>query len=149
MSYTAGESLLLTAVQACTGFAATNTSRANWLVLNSGKSDHYAILRPGEFAIEWISPTVYVANYTTVIELWQRYKDDGTSQTSLYGHMASLMTGLMPENTLDDTSGLLQDATIRGGGEPQEMVRGRDTGPSWLKWELTVEWKDEIEVTFS
>ena len=100
MTYTAGEALLLTVVQGCTGFGSTNASRANWLVLNSGKSDHYVILRPGPFGIEWISPTNYVANYTTVVELWQRYKDDGSSQTSLYGHIANLMAGIMPKKKL-------------------------------------------------
>lgn len=149
MSYSTGEALLLTVVQGCTGFDSNNTSRANWLILNSGKADHYAILRPGPFDIEWISANTYQGNWITVVELWQRYKDDGSSQTNLYGHAANLTAGIIPKRTLGGTDSTIQDATVRQANEPQEMVRGTDTGPSWLKWELIVEWKDETQVTFS
>lgn len=147
MSYSSGEALILTRVQACTGFSTTNAVRANWKLLNQGKSDHYAIVRPGPFRGEMISPTVIMWRYTTVVELWQRYKDDATTQTSLYGYMAYLTTGLMPYRKLGDTGNTISDSIPRSTGQVQEMWTKRG-GPSWLKWELTIEWQEEEQVTY-
>lgn len=144
MSYTAGEAAILAQVQTCTGFSSTNTSRSNWGVLNSGKDDHYAILRPGAFATAWISPTVYEARYNTVVEVWQRWKDDTSTHTSLYAHIANLMA-LMTNPDMD--AGLL-DSSITGAEAPEEMWR-KSGGPSWLRWRINIAWSDQVQVTFS
>ena len=148
--YSDGEALALTRVQACTGFSTTNTSRANWKILNGGKSDHYAILRIGPFTQEWITPRVYKANWTTIVELWQRYKDDSTTQTNLYGYIGNLLTGLAPYRKLGDTTNLIEDANTESAGEVLEMwTQKNGAGPQWLKWELSLKWSEEITVTFA
>ena len=48
-NYSAGEALILKTIQATTSFSANNTSRANWKILNSGKSRQYVVLRAGAF----------------------------------------------------------------------------------------------------
>jgi len=148
MSYSDGEALILTRVQACTGFSSTNTARANWKLLNQGKSDHYAIIRPGPFRGEMISATVILWRWTTVVELWQRYKDDASTQTNLYGYMASLIAGLLPYKRLGDTTNNISDATPRSAGDVQEMWKARG-GPAWLKWELVIDWQEEQTITYS
>lgn len=149
MAYGTGEALALTRVQACTGFDATNTSRSDWKILNSGKSDHYAILRPGSFSIEWMSYTNYIAIYTTVVELWQIYgTDDATTLTNLYSQQSNLMA-IMAYPLLGDTTGAIQDAGYRGANDPENMWQKGAEGPTWVKWEMFIDWKEEVEVTFA
>jgi hypothetical protein len=148
MSYSTGEALILTRVQACSNFSSSNTSQADWGILNSGKSDHYAILRPGVFSIEWITPLTYVAHWTTVVELWQQYTGPGTAESSLYARAADLLA-IQTYPKLGDTSGTIErNATFSGGEDPKEMWR-KDGGPMWLKWELKIEWNEETTATYS
>lgn len=146
--YADGEKLIATKVKYCEKFGPDNVTQCNWKVLNTGKADHYAILRPGPFDIEWLTPTVYRGNYTTIVEVWQRYKDDGVSQNNLYLLIGYLMTGLQPERFMDDTTGTIQDATISGSGAVAEMWNRGGRGPAWLKWEINVNWKQQVEVTY-
>ena|SRR3990167_2344578 len=149
MSYTIGEALILTRVQAVSGYDSNNTSRANWLILNSGKSDHYAILRPGEFSLPWLTITRYLANWTTVIEVWQQYTTDVASRTNLYAQVATLLASLQTYPHLGDgANSSILDAAITGGPEPTENWTAGG-GPIWLRWNLNVLWKEEIEVTFA
>ena len=147
MSYNTGEAAILTLMQSVTGFSSSNTSRGNWLILNKGLDDNYAILRPGGFSIEWITFQSYHANYSTVVEVWQRYIDDATTHTSLYTHVGNIITSLNQYYKLNGTSGVI-DASIASADEPEEMWR-KGGGPQWLRWRLVLEWKEEVNVTFA
>lgn len=147
--YSDGEALILARVRACTNFDTGNTARANWKLLNQGKARHYAILRPGAFTTEWITPNTYRPTWTTVIELWVRYKDDSETQTALYGYAADLLEGMQPSKRLKDEDGVVDYANIASSGEVQEMWTRGGRGPAWLKWELSLRWKEEIEVTLT
>ena len=146
MAYSDGEALLLTVVQAMTGFDSTNTSRGNWLVLNKGKSDHYAILRPGPFRLDWSTISNHLIQWETVVEVWQRYVDDATTKTNLYARVADILP-IMSYPNMGDSS-VVEDSTFEGGEEPQEMW-GRSGGPEWLKWEMRIKWYERTAVTFA
>lgn len=148
MSYKLGEAAILAKVQTCTGFDSTNTSQAKWRLLNSGRSDNYAILRPGEFSLEWLTPAMYQANWQTVIEVWQRYKDDGTTQEYLYDLVENLLVGLQvwPNMGLPNS---VHDSSISGGDTPEEMWTAGGNGPAWLRWNVTVSWSEQDEITLS
>lgn len=149
MSYTNGEANILTRLQAISGFTSSNTSRANWGILNNGKAAYYAILRPGEFSIEWITVTHYLARYRTVCEVWQKYTTDTDSKTNLYSRVAALLTALQAYPHLGGgQSSTYIDATISGGPEPTENWTSSG-GPLWLRWNLNFDWQEEIEVTFA
>ena len=149
MSYSTGEAAILTVLRADDSFAANNTARANWKVLNSGKGTKgtYVILRPGESSVLWISPIIYMATYITVAEVWQRYTDDATTQANLYAAVANVMNALMPERRLNSSA--ITDATVRAIPVITEMWKDGADGPSWLKQEVAVEWKEETEITFT
>ena len=148
MGYGDGEALIKTRVIACNNFDAANVTRTDWLVLNSGVSDHYAILRPGSFRINWITLQTYESKWTTVVELWQQYVSEMTTYTSLYASVADLMA-IQAYPKLGDTSGVVQKtASFAGADEPKEMWT-KDGGPKWIKWELRIEWDEETTVTFS
>lgn len=146
MTYSSGEALILTRVRACTGFGATNTDRSDWKLLNSGISDHYAILRPMAGAIDWRTLGQYTVTWGTIIEVWQRYTDETTTQSNLFAYVANLFTGLM---SYPHMGGAITDSTIRTVGEPQEMWREREGGPFWLRQEVLIEWYEEVTVTFA
>ena len=149
MSYTAGEALLLTRVRAISGYDTNNTSRANWLVLNNGKAAYYVILRPGAFTMPWLTYRSYLATYTTIIELWQKYTNDHESHTNLYTHLNEITSSLQLYPHLGNgANSTILDAEITGAPEPQEMWTSGG-GPKWLRYSITLTWKQEEIVTFA
>ena len=145
MSYSAGEALLLTRVQACTGFSSTNTARAKWGLLDSGASDHYAILKAGRTDITWITLKDYQVTYRTIVQVWQRYVDDGVTSTNLYGYVANLFAIL----SYPHLAGGLVDSTIESISEVQERWKAGSDGPQWLMQEIEVSWVEQTEVSFA
>lgn len=143
-----GEALILTRVQAVTGFASTNANYCNWKALNSGASDHYAIVKPGAFARDQLAMSANQTTWQTVIEVWQRYKDDGTTGASLRTHVDNIIAALDQYRKLGDTTGAIMDAVISSGGEVQEMWV-KDGGPAWLRRDLTVTWQEFVNVTYA
>lgn len=148
MSYDSGEELIEAVILDCASFNTTNVKRGDWLVLNQGKSDHYIILRPGAFNLEWVTSDTYFANWTTVCEVWQQYVDDAETRTNLYGYVQEVIAQVLTYKTLGDTANTIIDSTISGAEAPLEMWT-REGGPAWLKWELNINWQEQATVTFS
>lgn len=142
MSYTAGEALILTALRTVTGFTSTNTSRGNWQLLSKGTSDHYGIIRLGTASVTFVTVDRFHATYNTVIELWQRYTDDGTSLTNLYEDLGNVLTTLQPVHRILDITGGVIDAMIVAISEPEEMWQSGG-GPAWLRLMITYQWIEE------
>jgi hypothetical protein len=151
MDYSTGEGLILTIVRGLADFDAQNSSRADWKILNSGKSDHYAILKTLAPEMQWISPTSYHARYRTVIEVWQRYTDDFTTQTNLYSYWNTIVKGLQPYRYLNDTTDTIVDAGVSAGSEVQEAWVEMEAGRrlEWLRWDIYVDWQEQVTVTFA
>jgi hypothetical protein len=152
MSYTVGEGLVLTKLQAIgsgTTWTSTNSARGKWLMLNSGAADHYAVLKMGKGANEFMSFSTSLRTYTTIIEVWQSYKDDGTSYTNMLGYMEGILDQFDAERILDDTTGTVQDSRCTKWDEVEEMWKRGADGPRWLKQNFYIEWKEENSVTFS
>ncbi len=148
MTYKAGESLILNRVQNLTSFSTENCSQGNWKILNSGKSDHYAILRPGPFERLPITITSIQSNWTTVVEVWQRYQSDSETLTDLQALITEVIDEIDEYRLLADTEKVVQDAVVRSAGDVLE-VGPTDGAPQWLKWELIIDWKEEAEVTYA
>ena len=55
MTYLSGENLIAAKVKAHANFSAANCTQGKWEILDSGNSDHYAIIKPGESMPEWIT----------------------------------------------------------------------------------------------
>src|SRR5512146_2828004 len=120
--YMIGEAAILALVQAATGFTAGNATRGNWLVLNSGKSAKYAILKPGahgERVAE--SPGTVMEQWATVIQVWHRYGDDGTTLTNLEADVDALLIKIDQNPRLGDATGYVLDSDALKVGECQEM----------------------------
>lgn len=154
MAYSTGEGLILTRIRNLSNYDTNNTSRADWKILNrgdklkkTGSSNHAVVLRPGPFEQEWISPTVFRAMWTTVIEVWQRYKDDSTTATDLYARAFEIIEEFHQYPKLGSGDDQYFSVTVTGGEPPQEMWTRRDGGPKWLKWEMSLSWSEQLEVT--
>ena len=148
MSYSAGEALILTQVQACASFDTTNTSRANWKLLNQGKSGRYAILAMGEF--EHISHGMggtYQTRWETLCEVWCRYIDDSSSLTTLEGLTQEIVDRFDAYRKAQDTTGLIQDVMVRRAARPTERWKTGANGPAWLMQELSIVWLEQSTVT--
>ena len=146
--YAAGEALALTALQSVTGFSSTNTSRGKWGLLNSGLSDHYGVLKPGEFERSQGSMSMNISTFRTVIQIWQRYKDDGDSLTSLEAHVDNVLTYFDTKRKLGDGTGTIVDAFIAEAREVQEMWN-KDGALFWLKQDVILTWQEHDVVTYA
>lgn len=148
MTYPATEALVLTQLQAVTGFSSTNTSRGKWGILNSGMSDHYGIIKPGAFTREQAAMSANEGTYQTIIQVWQRYKDDGDSLTDLETNVDNIIRRFDQYRKLADTTNSVLDATITNGGQVEEMWN-KDGGLSWLKQDLVVTWLEYDLVSYA
>jgi hypothetical protein len=149
--YSDGEALILTKLQSVTGFTNTtdkiNTSRGKWGILNSGANDHYGIIKPGAFTRTQGAMSMNISYFDTVIQVWQRYVDDGTSLTNLEGHVKNIINYFDIWRKAGDTTGTIVDVFISGGGEVTEQWN-KDGGLSWLKQDLTVTWQEHDNVSY-
>jgi hypothetical protein len=148
MSYIDGELLLETQVTQAAGFSASNVTRASWKLLNSGLNDHYAILKRGESLRVWEGKS-HTGNYRTIIEVWQRVKDDQDSYDALNEYVDNIYAQLDPYFQLADTAGTIRDANLSGASMVTEQWRNNADGPSWLKIDLYLDWTEESYVTFA
>lgn len=147
MSYSNGEALILTCVRNATNFSASNTSRGKWGILNTGKSACYAVLRPGPFR-QSIGTVTSIITWNTLVEIWQRYADDGTSMTDLETNVGNLIAKLNTYPRAGDTAEVVIDMTVRSGAEVEPMREEGSEGPAWLRQILTVEWQEESIITY-
>lgn len=146
--YNDGEALLAALLQTVAGFSASNVKRADWSVLNSGLSARYIILRPGAFTrSEQGSGLVFENKWTTVIEVWQQYVDDGTTGTALQADAMAVMNKIDQYRKLGDTTGKVRDATVRRGDGIEQVLGKAGDGPFWLRWSLHLTWEEEENVT--
>lgn len=149
MSYADGEAKLLTVVSSTFGFSAQTVSRGDWKLLNKGRAARYAIIKPGDCTREWISFSAYRATNRAIIQVWERYKDDGTSLTTLEGFTDLFEQNIMASRRLGDTTKqTVLDANIVEVREVQEMWT-KGGGPQWLRQDVVVEWIEIEQITFS
>lgn len=148
MTYSAGESALLTQVQAVSGFSASNTSRGNFGILNSGAAAVYAVLIPGPFRMEWDSPARAHWYWDTAVRVYQQYVDDGTTLTNLEASAQGIINRVLQYPRLG--LGMDQDTVIDASpmeGEETTEIWNKDGGISWLKLTLHVSWHEWQAVT--
>jgi hypothetical protein len=150
MSYTSGEALILTRLQAVSGsvWTSTNTARGKWGLLNSGDSDHYAILKMGAGTNDGLSISTTLRSYTTVIEVWKSYTDDGTSYTNMLAYHEAILDMFDQYRKLGDTGGTISDARCARWDAVEEMWT-RDGGPRWLRQNFYIEWDEENAVVYA
>ena len=148
MSESAGLTLIETQVKAVSNFSADNVSIAKWGILNRGKSNHYAIIRPGKVTRTGLTFTVKDSDYQTIIEVWQRYKDDGSSITDLLGHVDNITTRLDQYRKIADTTKTIRNMDAVEYSEVKEQWN-KDGGVSWLSRDIIVQWQEEEAVTYA
>jgi len=146
MAYTDGETAILNRIRAHADYSSSNAVKNNWQVLDSGKSAFYAILRPHTepAEIKFYSFGGYHIGWNAVIEVWQRYKDDGVTAADLFGNVQTILAQMQPYKQLGRTD--VQNAEITGITAPTHQWT-KDGGMSWLKQELIITWLEEVEVS--
>ena len=145
MSYSNGEALVLARLREVTNFCATNTSRADWLILNSGASDHYAIVYDGTFEAAFPAAVTRHTEFVTVIEVWQQWTTDADTHANLLTHWTNIVEYLDKYQHLGDATKALS-AVVRAGSERQ-TAWGKGGGPAWLLKEVQVAWTEERSIT--
>lgn len=148
MSESAGLTLIETQVKAVTGFSASNVSIMNWRVLNSGASNHYAIIRPGQVVRTGLTFTVKDNDYKTIVEVWQQYTDDGTTGTNLLGYVDAITSRLDQYRKIADTTKTIRDMNVVEYGEVKEQWT-KDGGLAWLSRDIVIQWQEEETVTYA
>ncbi len=148
MGYTDGEALLLTQVQNATGFSSTNAARGDWAMLRKGKDDCYAILKQGDSTEgEFVTFRIEAATWQCIIEVWQHYKDK-SDYADLLTNVKNIKSRLILYPKIGDTTGVIRDAFIVSTSAIQEMW-SKGGGLEWLRQDITFQWVEETNVTFS
>jgi hypothetical protein len=147
MAYTDGEALVLTQLRAVPGFSLDNTARGKWGMLNSGKSDHYGIIKPGKFKTTDRSQIGTI--WQTVISIYQRYTDDGVSLLALEANISAVLLRFRQYRKLADTTGTINDSAPISGSEVTEIWTKGGNGPSWLRQDVIIEWSEENHVSYA
>jgi hypothetical protein len=146
MSYQAGEALWLARLRAMPQFNGDNTSRGKWGIRNTGKGHQYAILKPGTHTREMIAMNRRVNHYQTIIQLWQKYTEDGQSAIDLTTLTSSVLAYLDTYPQMGDTT----EAVIGGQIiEVREMQQIPPDAPVWLFVELVGAWDEENAISFA
>lgn len=148
--YSDGEALVLSRLQAISGGAWTsaNTARGKWTQLDTGTADHYAILKMAGGTNDPLSISSTMRQWTTVIEVWVSYKDDGTSYTNLLAYHEAILDQFDAYRKLGDTGGTISDSRCARWDTVEEMwVRGG--GVRWLKQNFYIEWQEENAATYA
>lgn len=147
--YKTGENALSILVQGTAGFDGKNVDIAKWSLLNSGNSDHYAIIKQGEVTREWLTLRMIQVKNRSVVEVWQRKKDDTATYNELLSHVDNITARIDTYRMLGDDSGTVYDANVTGSGVVTEQWRNNSDGPSWLKKDIYVDWSEQNVITLT
>lgn len=140
--YAAGEALLLTQVRACSNFDTTNSSRGNFNIVNSGKSQWYCILFPGPYTrTQRAAGKNYETVWTTDFEVWVRQADYDTTLAYLVAREKEIIDRLDTQNKAGDTTGRVIDVFVQSGGEIEEVTLR--SGPVFIKRRSSIIWKEQ------
>ena len=145
--YKDGEKLWLDRLRIMDDFNRDNSSRCNWLQRNNGKSNHYAVLKPGVHTRARHGLTgMRINNWQTITQLWQKYADDETALINLEDLMDRTLNEIDKWPRLEDAGNTLIGAMIT---EVREVFALPADGPQWLYVELVGEWDEQKAVTLS
>ena len=150
MSYSAGEALVLTRLRGMSQFDTDNSSRGKFGQKNSGSAAQYAILFPGtrtrnKHGMAGKKRVVH----QTIIKVYQRYKDDGTSLTDLETLVEAIENELDKYPQMGDATGTIIQAWLVEARDVMEEMDAGTAGPAWLYQELVCEWHEEKSITFA
>ncbi len=149
-NYPTIEGYWLTRLRVMTQFDQNNSARGKWSLLNSGKASRYAILKPGaRTRRESGLAGQKMESMQTVIQVYQRYKDDGTSLTDLETLTEAIINELDTYPYIGDTGSSVVGAHIVEVREYQEILASDGGGPLWLLAELVGETNEETNVTLA
>ena len=150
MSYYEGEGEIDSQIRQLTGYYNTsNVFRNDWSCLDSGNKQYYAILRPGinPAPVEFISPTMYIVQWQTIIECWRRYTNetDFTTLSTLFGDVNRIIGVIQKDKTLG--LAYVQVANVSSISAP--IFKWVENGPIWISQEVTVSWIEQVSVTYT
>lgn len=139
------ESYWLTRVRAVTGYDESNTSRGKWSILNSGASERYVIVKPGPRDRQMIALNTRLETSQTIIEVWQKYRDDGDTLTTLQTAVDALLVALDPYPRLGGLG-----STVRKGEivSVREAMQVPADAPQWLKIDLIGQTDEESTISY-
>lgn len=140
MSYAAGEERIAELLRAMRQFDRANVGRGDWKPLNSGASDHYAILKPGAWtnSADGLNGEA-LTEYRTIIELWQRWVDDSPTVQALEALTQAVVEHLERYPSLDE---MCLMARVAGGSDVQQRWL-KEGGPVWAVQEVYLDWQEE------
>lgn len=144
--YGTGEELIQSLIESVSGFSGA-VARGSWRALNGGKSARYAVLITRPTARQFETSRTIREDWETVVQIWIRYRDDGTTYTDLGDVVTAVLAKLDAYPHLNDTSGYVEDSTATIGGEVQEMWRGGG-GPAWLRQDVVIQWTGRQTIIF-
>jgi hypothetical protein len=147
MAYSDGEILIESLVKTATNYESLNVGRGTWDILNTGKSNTYAIIKPGAAGRNFSGHNTIDNRWVTVIQVWQMYTSDGNGLSNLEANVANLLAKIDAKPRLGDTTNTIADSNVFNVGEVMEMWNA-DGGLVWLRQDIFITWLEQTAVTF-
>jgi len=104
------------------------------------------IVMPGEHNREMISFKTQLNTWQTIIEVYQKYRDDGDTLTTLQTAVNTILSYLDPRRVLGDTGGTVRKGRVVS---IRPIVRYPMDKPDWLIAALVGQVDEEETITFS
>lgn len=146
--YGRGEAAVAAVVAQATGFTTATVTRANWRVLNKGLAALYAVvLQEGQPERVFEGHNLVTERCQTRVQIWRRYKDDGSSYTNLLADVETALAKIDQYPHLGDTTGYVLDSNAIIAGPVMEMWT-KAGGPGWLRQDVLVRWVSQRIVSF-
>ncbi len=143
--YSDVEALWLTRIRAISGYDENNTSRGDWRILDNGKASVYVILKPGSHTREMLTFKNRQNVWQTIIEVWQKYRDDGSTLTNLEANYNTLLSNLDQYPRLGDTGNTVQQGQVTA---VNEVTQNPADAPQWLVATMIGTVNEEITISF-
>jgi len=152
MGYPECEALVLTQLQAVTGFTPnagiSNTSRGDYSILNSGAGAVYGIVIPGTGNTDLGTATVFYNKWETIVQIWQPYIDDGKTLTDLEANVKNVITRFKQYKHLGN-SAIIQDSEPTVVDKPVERWERGGDGPAFISQDILLKYTEEEAVTYA
>lgn len=148
--YEDGEEQILKTLRLLSQYNTNNSDRVNWLLLNSGNSALYAIVKPGESTEEMmgLSHGVTHITYQTIIELWRLYQVAADALT-LEADMETVKAHFRKYRFLGGgASSNTIDAQVKGNSAMMQKWLS-EGGPRWAVIEIRLEWMEQQTITLA
>lgn len=146
MSYASVESTIKTILQAMSRFADADVTQGDYRVLDSTTIDDCVVLKPGPFGQADVRAAMSFREWTTVLELFHEYGDEGTTFTNFIASRDDVISTLEKYPTLNSGTGITR-IRVYADGDVMPVNDEDGAGPFFVMQQLRVVVSERADIS--